>query len=103
MRKKDPAFDRLRETGPISCEEARQILSRFNASHFRLPDKEHARYSIPANPRYDDDIRLAAFIDQVEHELAAAFGLSSPPPALPVTVEVLDEPPTPPPGAKGAL
>jgi hypothetical protein len=59
--------------------EAREILARFNASHFRTPDREHARYRIPADPAHDDDIRLAAFIDQAEkiakvaNQLAAAL------------------------------
>jgi hypothetical protein len=48
----------------VSHEEVRQILSRFNASHFRLTDREHARYSIPADPKRDDDIRLGAYINQ---------------------------------------
>lgn len=62
--------------GRVTPEEARKILSRYNASHFRLKTEEvddlgerryeHARYSIPANPKRDDDIRLAAFIRQSE-------------------------------------
>ncbi len=54
--------------------EARAILSRFNASHFDIPGKEHARYSIPANPRGDDDLRLAAFITWAED--LASYALS---------------------------
>lgn len=46
--------------------EAREILRRFCASHFGRHDQEHARASIPADPRRDDDIRMAAFIDRVE-------------------------------------
>jgi DNA repair exonuclease SbcCD ATPase subunit len=53
------------ETAPVTDEEARQILIRFNASHFNNLG-EHARYSIPADPRRDDDLRLAAYIDQTE-------------------------------------
>lgn len=52
-------------------EEARDILSRFNASHFGLSGREHARYSIPANPDRDDDIRLAAYIKAAEATSAA--------------------------------
>lgn len=52
--------------------EAREILSRFNASHFRLEGKEHARYRIPADPAHDDDIRLAAFIEHAERVADAA-------------------------------
>jgi hypothetical protein len=55
--------ERKDDTGPITDDEARQILSRFNASHWRNPT-EHARYSIPADPSRDDDIRLGAYIQQ---------------------------------------
>src|SRR4051812_26093013 len=50
---------------PITCDEAREILHRFNNGHWNNPG-EKARYSIPANPERDDDLRLAAFIDRVE-------------------------------------
>ena len=53
-------------TGTVTVSEARAALSRFNASHFRATDHEHARYSIPADPLRDDDIRLGAFIRQSE-------------------------------------
>jgi hypothetical protein len=46
----------------VSHDQAREILSRFNASHFNNKT-EHARYSIPARPE-DDDISLARYIDQ---------------------------------------
>lgn len=49
--------------GHVSADEADQILIRFNNSHFNNTG-EQARYSIPADPRRDDDIRLAVFIDQ---------------------------------------
>lgn len=54
------------EAGHVSCEEAHEIASRFNASHWRGKAglKECARYSIPADPRRDDDIRLGAFIER---------------------------------------
>lgn len=42
----------------VTHAEAREILSRFNTSQ--------ARYSIPANPDYDDDIRLGDYIEQAE-------------------------------------
>jgi hypothetical protein len=63
-----------REGGQVSHDEAREILSRFNASHWKN-GKECARYSIPARPEYDDDLRLAAYIAQNEFratQLAAA-------------------------------
>lgn len=50
--------------GPVSHDEAEQILSRFNASHWGDVGKEHARYTIPADPQRDDDIRLSAYIAQ---------------------------------------
>lgn len=43
---------------------AREILRRFCASYFRRHDQEHARASISADPRRDDDIRMGAFIDR---------------------------------------
>lgn len=45
--------------------EARKILSRFIASHFRTTDKEHARFRIPADPAHDDDLRMSQYIDGV--------------------------------------
>lgn len=69
----DPRKIELRKdhalAGHVTHEEAHQILSRFNASHFRGrmgPNTEEARYTIPANPRRDDDIRLSAYIAQNE-------------------------------------
>lgn len=50
-------------------EEARAILSRFNASHWNNPG-EHARYSIPARPDHDDDIQLAEYINTAEQQSA---------------------------------
>ena len=61
--------------GPISHDEAQEILSRFNSSHWhhsRPTGREVARYSIPANPLRDDDIRLGAYIAQ-QRALAAAL------------------------------
>lgn len=55
--------------GPVSVAEARQILSRFNASHWNNPG-EHARYTIPADPKRDDDIRMLAFIVQTTEHIA---------------------------------
>ena len=60
----------------ITCEEAFAILLRFNASHFRKTDSEHARYSIPANPQRDDDLRMHAFIKQSERLRAEVARLS---------------------------
>lgn len=49
----------------VTPEEAFQILQRFNNSHFRDRSMgECARYSIPARPDRDDDLRLKQFIDQ---------------------------------------
>lgn len=56
--------------GHVSHDEADAILRRFNASHWRNPE-EHARYSIPADPRRDDDIRLAAYIAAARETEAA--------------------------------
>ena len=50
--------------GFVSVAEAHDILDRFIASHFRRDGCERARFSIPANPARDDDIRLSAFIEQ---------------------------------------
>lgn len=55
--------------GDVSVEEAREALQRFVDSHFDNPG-EHARISIPANPRRDDDIRLSAFITRAEKAFA---------------------------------
>ncbi len=48
-----------------SVEPARESLSRFVASHFSKADREHARFSIPADRNRDDDLRMEAFIAQV--------------------------------------
>ena len=48
-----------------SPDEAREILSRFNNSHFDNKGPK-ARMSIPARPDHDDDILMAAFIDEAE-------------------------------------
>lgn len=64
--------------GVVTPAEAKQILSRYNASHFRSPEREHARYSIPANPLRDDDIRLGAFIANSEELVDAARALFEP-------------------------
>ncbi|MBK8260211.1 MAG: hypothetical protein IPK80_02605 [Nannocystis sp.] len=57
----------------MSVEEAREALQRFIDSHFNNPS-EHARASIPADPRRDDDIRLGAFITRAERAFAALDG-----------------------------
>lgn len=60
-------------TDTITHAEARQIAYRYNASHWDKPSLgEKARYSIPANPRRDDDLRLAAYIDQQEQRALTA-------------------------------
>lgn len=53
----------------IDVQEARDILQRLVNSHFGNSG-EHGRFSIPARPEYDDDLRMSAFITQVEHERA---------------------------------
>ncbi len=57
--------------GPISVEEAYEILQRFCHSHYDTPG-EHARASIPADPKRDDDLRMSAFISQHAALLARA-------------------------------
>lgn len=59
--------DTLDKTGPVTHEEAKQIASRYNASHWYpngKPGEQRARYTIPADPMRDDDIRLSAYIEQ---------------------------------------
>lgn len=59
--------------GDVSVEEAREILSMFVSSHFRHhAEGPHgrARFSIPANPARDSDIRLSAFISRAEKAFA---------------------------------
>lgn len=62
-------------TGPVTPEEAHEALVRFTNSHFHNHGKEHARASIPADPKRDDDLRLGAFISNVEELLEAAEDL----------------------------
>lgn len=61
-------------TGQVTVQEAKEGLSRFNASHWgnRASEGEKARYSIPANPKRDDDIRLNAFVEHTEQLIAVA-------------------------------
>lgn len=68
---------------PVTHAEAREILGRFNNSHFRsCKTGETARYSIPANPARDDDLRLLQYIKQCEAaaDLLAALMASPTPP-----------------------
>ena len=46
----------------ITHAEAKEAQQRLVNSHFHNPD--HARISIPARPDYDDDLVLAAYIEQ---------------------------------------
>lgn len=62
--------------GPVSHDEARAILSRFVNSHFKNPG-EHARVSIPADPRRDDDLRMAAYIAQCRTRDAKPSSIAS--------------------------
>jgi len=65
------------QCGYVSCDEATEIARRYNASHFRKhADRgERARYSIPANPMRDDDLRLGAFIDRMRELETASKNL----------------------------
>lgn len=54
----------------ITHTEAYEIAKRYNRSHWRSAG-ERARYSIPADPRRDDDLRLYAYIKQNEARDAA--------------------------------
>lgn len=51
--------------------EARQSLKRFINSHFNRGEGEAARFSIPVDLNYDDDVRLSAYIDNAEAMRAA--------------------------------
>lgn len=74
-------------------EEALEALGRYNNSHFRGrlgndAEAETARYSIPANHKRDDDLRLSAFIRWAgrqarEVEVLRARGLHYPAPLGP--------------------
>lgn len=57
--------------GPITHDEAREMLGRMVNSHFKNP-REHMRASIPGNPGRDDDLRMIAYIQQQRAQLAAA-------------------------------
>ena len=74
------------DTGPITHAEAREIANRYNNSHWRdkAGHEEHARYTIPADPRRDDDLRLAAYIDQCE----ARDKTATPKPTAPSPLDV---------------
>lgn len=55
----------MERAGTVSHDEANEIAKRYNASHFDRPGMgEKARYSIPADPRRDDDIRMRVYIAQ---------------------------------------
>jgi hypothetical protein len=55
-----------RRPTPVTHEEARQILSRFNASHWRNDGRENARYTIPCDVNRDDDCLLSQYIAEQE-------------------------------------
>ena len=78
------------ETGPITHAEARQMVARFNASHWN-DGREKARYTIPADPRRDDDIRLHAYIDQMEALTARATAAESRVRELEASIDALAE------------
>lgn len=53
--------------GPVSHDEADEMVTRFVASHFngRMGSTgEHARITIPADPKRDDDLRMSAYVEQ---------------------------------------
>lgn len=54
------------QAGRVTAQEAREIVDRFIASHWNKRDQERARFTIPADPRRDDDIRMIAFIARAE-------------------------------------
>jgi hypothetical protein len=58
-----------RRIGKVTAAEAQEAIGRFNNSHWDNPG-EKARYSIPARPEHDDDIRLSAYVDQAEARIA---------------------------------
>lgn len=60
----------MKATGKISHEEAKEIVSRLFTSHFKGPNG--AQISIPANPAWDDDLRMSSYILQCER-----LGMSS--------------------------
>lgn len=70
----------------ISHEEAEEILCRFNSSHWKN-DTERARYTIPADPRRDDDLRLHAYIEQNKVREKQLSVLRSRSDALPASID----------------
>lgn len=52
-------------TGPVSHEEALEILQLFCGSHFQ-DGRPKARITIPADPSRDSDIRMGSYIAQCE-------------------------------------
>jgi hypothetical protein len=62
------------EAGVVTHQEAREILNRFIFSHYhRKGAGERARFTIPADPKRDDDLRLLAYIERCARiEQAAA-------------------------------
>jgi len=64
---RDPKWGlRILTQRQISHNEAREAMQRLVNSHFNNPREthEHARMSIPVNPDRDDDLVLAAYIEQ---------------------------------------
>jgi len=60
-------MDAYERCGPVSHEEANTIALKFINQHFKNPDKERPRTSIPADPTRDDDLRLMAYIRQQQN------------------------------------
>ena len=53
------------DAGAKPLPELRHALQRFVDQHFRNPDKERPRISIPADERRDDDLVLSRALDEL--------------------------------------
>lgn len=58
-----------RRSEPVTHDEARQILSRFNASHWN-DGREKARYTIPCDVDRDDDCLMDQYIAEQREQSA---------------------------------
>ena len=64
-----PRAVEIRGPSGVSHAEAREILQRFVDGAFGNPG-EKPRFTIPADPRRDDDLRLLQYIDEQERDAA---------------------------------
>jgi hypothetical protein len=64
------------QCGVITADEAEQIAERYRNQQFKR-EGEKPRASIPANPQWDDDIRLLVFIRRVAPLIDAAVRATS--------------------------